>query len=299
VLGEEPDLTRVRRPELQPQSGDVHGPWAGCRGRPAPAPVAIEPEIGIAPRFGNGSLVESAVLAETSRDDAMTVKARLDLAWASNSAYVMTSIAGTGVARSLVFGTGGTPRWYINPGGAFLASVDNTSDIGSAADWRPRTVFVSASVVTPLLDTPLLRPVGNAIEQLVGGLLGQALTLRLLAIELLLFGPLPCQGLLARALLLLTPFTLALLALLFRLVLALLLLPGSLFLVFRLASDAFLACALLGFPAPRVALSWLLDDSSMREAMGQAARRRAVAEFTYDTLAHQLVRAIEEAVHRQ
>jgi phosphatidylinositol alpha-1,6-mannosyltransferase len=47
------------------------------------------------------------------------------------------------------------------------------------------------------------------------------------------------------------------------------------------------------------ALSWLLDDSSMREAMGQAARQRAVAEFTYDTLALQLLRAIEEAVRRQ
>ena len=63
--------------------------------------------------------------------------------------------------------------------------------------------------------------------------------------------------------------------------------------------------AVLSSPNPRAvsaaagALSWLLDDSSMREAMGQAARRRAVAEFTYDTLAHQLVRAIEEAVHRQ
>jgi phosphatidylinositol alpha-1,6-mannosyltransferase len=47
------------------------------------------------------------------------------------------------------------------------------------------------------------------------------------------------------------------------------------------------------------ALSWILDDSSMREAMGRAARARAVAEFTYDTLALQLARAIEEAVHRQ
>ena len=47
------------------------------------------------------------------------------------------------------------------------------------------------------------------------------------------------------------------------------------------------------------ALSWLLDDRRVREAMGQASRARVVAEFTYDTLAHQLQRAIEEAVRRQ
>ena len=47
------------------------------------------------------------------------------------------------------------------------------------------------------------------------------------------------------------------------------------------------------------ALSWLLDDRRMREAMGQASRARVVAEFTYDTLAHQLQRAIEEAGRRQ
>ena len=47
------------------------------------------------------------------------------------------------------------------------------------------------------------------------------------------------------------------------------------------------------------ALSWLLDDRRMRAAMGAAARRRAEAEFTYDTLAHRLERAIEEAGHRE
>ena len=46
------------------------------------------------------------------------------------------------------------------------------------------------------------------------------------------------------------------------------------------------------------AIGGLLDDSLRRQAMGAAARRRAAAAFSYDVLAEQLRRAIEELALR-
>ena len=46
--------------------------------------------------------------------------------------------------------------------------------------------------------------------------------------------------------------------------------------------------------ASAVAISELLDDNERREAMGAAARRRAVADFSCDILASRLRRALEE-----
>jgi hypothetical protein len=44
-------------------------------------------------------------------------------------------------------------------------NTDNTYDIGAAAASRPRTIYAGTSVVTPLVDTPLLAPAGNVVEQ--------------------------------------------------------------------------------------------------------------------------------------
>ena len=48
--------------------------------------------------------------------------------------------------------------------------------------------------------------------------------------------------------------------------------------------------------AVAAALSSLLDDPQLRARMGEAARRRAVGRFSYDGLAEELQKAIEEAM---
>jgi hypothetical protein len=67
----------------------------------------------------------------------------LAFTWSSNQAKIRTVANGTGVARSLVLGTNGTDRWTLSGStGHFLASADNTYDIGTSGDNRPRNLFV-------------------------------------------------------------------------------------------------------------------------------------------------------------
>ena len=78
---------------------------------------------------------------------------RLDITWASNFAYLRTASAGTGAARGLVFGTagsaplffqtGGLSRFEISASGHFVATTDNTYDIGANGANRPRNVYVA------------------------------------------------------------------------------------------------------------------------------------------------------------
>jgi hypothetical protein len=82
---------------------------------------------------------------------------RLDIAWSSNTASILTIQAGTGSARSLQLGTTGsnsvnittnnTGRWSINASGNFLAQTDNTYDIGASGANRPRYIYVGLNVV--------------------------------------------------------------------------------------------------------------------------------------------------------
>jgi hypothetical protein len=44
-------------------------------------------------------------------------------------------------------------------------NTDNTYDVGASGASRPRTIYAGTSVVTPLVDTPLLAPTNNIVEQ--------------------------------------------------------------------------------------------------------------------------------------
>jgi hypothetical protein len=74
---------------------------------------------------------------------------RLSFIWSSNLAIIRTESAGTGVARELVFGTGGGAQWFINTSGHFgTYGSNNVYDIGASGGNRPRNVYVGTSVFT-------------------------------------------------------------------------------------------------------------------------------------------------------
>jgi hypothetical protein len=99
---------------------------------------------------------------------------RLSLRWESNEAMLDMQKAGTGSSRnflinslgtlklqnwsgnidlfaiggdSIIFSTNNTNRWQINSSGHFLASTDNTYDIGASGATRPRTIYAGTSVI--------------------------------------------------------------------------------------------------------------------------------------------------------
>jgi len=61
----------------------------------------------------------------------------------SNDFLLMVEHAGTGVARSLVFGTNNFGRWQIDTSGHLLAATADTYDIGYATTNRPRDIHLS------------------------------------------------------------------------------------------------------------------------------------------------------------
>lgn len=67
----------------------------------------------------------------------------------SGSSYdIFTTQLGTGVARALRFGTGGTLRWQIGSSTGHLTAVtDNTYDIGNSGALRPRDLFAAGKIV--------------------------------------------------------------------------------------------------------------------------------------------------------
>jgi hypothetical protein len=81
---------------------------------------------------------------------------RLSVVWSSNVCYIQTASNGTGSARPLEIGTGGaagiglltngTERWFVNSTGHFLASSDNTYDIGASGTTRPRSLYLGTSL---------------------------------------------------------------------------------------------------------------------------------------------------------
>lgn len=66
--------------------------------------------------------------------------------WSSNNLFIGTDHAGTGVARTMNFQTGGTARWQITSSGHFQANTDNAYDIGASGANRPRNI-IAAGVI--------------------------------------------------------------------------------------------------------------------------------------------------------
>ena len=75
---------------------------------------------------------------------------RGELLWTGNELWIDTRAAGTGTARAIKISAGGvlhlgsnaaTPQWQINTSGHFLATIDNTYDIGASGANRPRHYF--------------------------------------------------------------------------------------------------------------------------------------------------------------
>lgn len=110
--------------------------------------------------------------------------------WATGGGnfQLATQVAGTGVggilyitnasASSINFQTSNTDRWFISgSAGHFLASTDNTVDIGAVAATRPRDVYVAGTVspgrgVTvaglPTPSTGMMARVTDATAPVVG-----------------------------------------------------------------------------------------------------------------------------------
>lgn len=70
-----------------------------------------------------------------------------------SNATILQEKAGTGLARGLVFGTGGTSWWQIDSNGNFTgaAGIDNSKDIGSSS-LRARSGYFGTSVISPLIQ---------------------------------------------------------------------------------------------------------------------------------------------------
>ena len=136
-------------------------------------PTTLSP-TGNAIEQRNGTNPQVFHIYNTYTDGSNYERARIY--WAGSTFNIATGQAGTGVARPVIFGTDGaadiqfktnnTARWTINATGGFLyANTDNLFDIGQSGALRPRTIYAGTSVVTPLLDTPLLTTAVNAISQ--------------------------------------------------------------------------------------------------------------------------------------
>jgi hypothetical protein len=84
---------------------------------------------------------------------------RLQLDYSANIARVITTQAGTGVARqmqigttganSLQFITNGAGTYQIQSSGHLVAVTDNTLDIGAVGANRPRTIYAGTSLIAP------------------------------------------------------------------------------------------------------------------------------------------------------
>lgn len=72
-------------------------------------------------------------------------------AWATNVLQLTTRANGTGAARALSLGVGATGQWQINTSGHFLATTDNTYDIGASGATRPRNAYIGNAVITSII----------------------------------------------------------------------------------------------------------------------------------------------------
>lgn len=60
---------------------------------------------------------------------------------------LITPVVNSPAATALTLGAAGTSRWFIATTGEFLASVDNTSDIGASGASRPRVGYFGTSLI--------------------------------------------------------------------------------------------------------------------------------------------------------
>lgn len=70
----------------------------------------------------------------------------VDWSTSSNVASILTLKNGTGTQRALNLGASGAANWQISTSGHFLAATDNTYDIGTSGDKRPRNIYAAGSV---------------------------------------------------------------------------------------------------------------------------------------------------------
>jgi hypothetical protein len=77
---------------------------------------------------------------------------RGEVTFSGNILKIQTAAAGTGTARAIQFGVGGT-QWGINTSGHFVALANNAFDIGVSGTATPRTVYAGTSVVAPYVRT--------------------------------------------------------------------------------------------------------------------------------------------------
>lgn len=82
---------------------------------------------------------------------------RLNILWTSNIARITTAGAGTGVTTrnmqirtgglgTLAFGVNATNYWELDTSGHFIATTDNTNDIGASGATRPRNIYVGTGI---------------------------------------------------------------------------------------------------------------------------------------------------------
>lgn len=88
----------------------------------------------------------------------------LNMAWVANAMNITTDARGSGSFRDLKIGLGGAANlylggfgaggqyWIIGSNGFMLAPNDNICDVGQTSSYRPRTLYVGTSVVSPVLN---------------------------------------------------------------------------------------------------------------------------------------------------
>jgi hypothetical protein len=118
--------------------------------------------------------------------DVTTNFERLSINWTSNEAIISTQNGGTGSARilklngnggAIYFQTGGVDRWSVGPVNNFLASADNSYDIGTSSANRPRSVYAATSITPgrgvtvaglPTPSTGMIARVTDALTPAIG-----------------------------------------------------------------------------------------------------------------------------------
>ena len=74
---------------------------------------------------------------------------------------------------SLAFALSGTNKWQIDTGANFIATTDNTYDIGASGATRPRTGYFGTKVIAPLIEsTGTVRLKGYTVATLPAGTQG-------------------------------------------------------------------------------------------------------------------------------
>lgn len=104
----------------------------------------------------DGTNNQTLRIYSTYTDDLNYERLRISFQTPGSAAFIMTDQAGTGSARQLILGTKGaadlvfrtndTARFNFNSSGHFLASTDNTYDIGASGATRPRNIYVAGFV---------------------------------------------------------------------------------------------------------------------------------------------------------